>query len=331
MIRVLMTDIRALEENDVLFARGSSLVTARRRDKIFQCSQKKDRCRSLAAGLLLRRGFLDAGFCYERLRVTEGEHGKPGAPDAENKGFYYNLTHAGDYAVAAFASCPVGVDIDTADRLRNPKRMADRILTPYEKSHLEGLLAAETTIHGRIWPAESGHAVIEPFLYGKASGEHGLRTETTISAVEPDSGDSTSVRTGKEHGVRSENEFLAVEPDSGDSASVRTGKEHGVRSETAIPVADLGFGVFAYDRISEELLREWLVCVWTRKEACVKAMGTGLYSDFRTLGVLGHKAAARIESAEIFERVWLSVCAPGTMEAIGSISILAGEDLCTTN
>jgi 4'-phosphopantetheinyl transferase len=77
----------------------------------------------------------ERGCAYDILRRVSGgtsiahtEYGKPYFP--ERPELHFNISHTKGYAAAAFADCPVGVDIELLDRferLRNPERFAKRV------------------------------------------------------------------------------------------------------------------------------------------------------------------------------------------------------------
>ena len=96
-----------------------SLLVERRREKVRTIKGKENRSRSIAAGLLLRHMLLEG-------------HGKP---RLKKDGVFFNLSHAGAYAVGALSDVPVGVDVEQQNRFlqetRN-RKLAKRILTEAE-------------------------------------------------------------------------------------------------------------------------------------------------------------------------------------------------------
>lgn len=148
MIRVYCADIRPLFAQE-LFDEKIRLVSPQRKEKILRYRNHKDRCRSLAAGLLVREGITEAGFDWDQVVVRTGKYGKPelslqlrehsgraevysAEQPAQSGTFHYNISHAGNYAVAAFAGQPVGVDIEEKYRIRNSDILSRKILTQNE-------------------------------------------------------------------------------------------------------------------------------------------------------------------------------------------------------
>ena len=66
--------------------------------------------------------------------IEIGIHGKPYFKD-KNRFPFFNISHSGDYAVCALATCEVGIDIQKIQRYSS--RLLKRILTRQELSQLE--------------------------------------------------------------------------------------------------------------------------------------------------------------------------------------------------
>ena len=79
---------------------------AYRKEKILRLKKAEDRTLTLAAGLLARRAFLKMGVPFSALSTEKG--GKPLVTDGKH---FFNLSHSGEYAICAYGSSPVGVDI----------------------------------------------------------------------------------------------------------------------------------------------------------------------------------------------------------------------------
>ena len=127
------------EQNREEFDKKCLLLCEERAKKVESMKQPKDKVRALAAGILLQSGLQDylsssagkdAGYRHEKelnsvgglseemlsragemkkLRIEYGKNGKPCLPDYP--GIYFNISHSGDYVVAAFSCHPVGIDI----------------------------------------------------------------------------------------------------------------------------------------------------------------------------------------------------------------------------
>lgn len=108
-IEIYYTDIRAWKEEQI-FGQGLSLVNEERRRKTMACRFLDDRCRSLAAGLLIRYVCLRRGLDYDALHFSRTDSGKPFV-----EGMQYNVSHSGDYAVIVAGDVPAGIDVERLD------------------------------------------------------------------------------------------------------------------------------------------------------------------------------------------------------------------------
>lgn len=144
MLDIYYTDVGPLQDDD-FFQEQIQLVQPCRRERILRCNRKEDRCRMLAAGLLLREGLLRKGLDYETAAFRYGEYGKPELADEwGERNLHYNLSHAKELAVAAFCTQTVGIDVEPEDRFSGTKlvqlkRIASSILPERELAQLEEL------------------------------------------------------------------------------------------------------------------------------------------------------------------------------------------------
>lgn len=109
-------------------------VKENRQVRILEYCQKKDRCRSLAASLLLKKALEEEGVCYEAACFTKEPGGKP---KLLQNGLFFNLAHAQELAVCVISDQQVGVDVERRDRLEGKEQsrklqIAKKILTPEE-------------------------------------------------------------------------------------------------------------------------------------------------------------------------------------------------------
>ena len=109
-------------------------VKENRQVRILEYCQKKDRCRSLAASLLLKKALEEEGICYEETCFTKEQGGKP---KLLQNGLFFNLAHAQEMAVCVISDQQVGVDVERRDRLEGKEQsrklqIAKKILTPEE-------------------------------------------------------------------------------------------------------------------------------------------------------------------------------------------------------
>lgn len=113
-MKIYVMDIRPFESEEV-YSRMLAYVTLERQKKIASMKHRKDQCRSLAAGLLLEYILRQSGrslLCAtnERAELIRGEYGKPYLKGMED--FFFNLSHAGDWAAGVFSEQEVGIDIE---------------------------------------------------------------------------------------------------------------------------------------------------------------------------------------------------------------------------
>ena len=94
-------------------------VKEKRQVRIFEYCQKKDRCRSLAASLLLKMALEREGICYDEVCFAQKTGGKPYL--LLQSGLFFSLAHAQEMAVCVIADQEVGVDVERKDRLTGKK------------------------------------------------------------------------------------------------------------------------------------------------------------------------------------------------------------------
>ena len=86
--------------------------------------REEDRLRSIAAGVL---EYYALGV--DESRIVIDENGKPAIPGS---GYYFSVSHSGNYAILALSECEAGTDIEKIEN-GNP-RVAERVFTPEELS-----------------------------------------------------------------------------------------------------------------------------------------------------------------------------------------------------
>ena len=110
-------------------------VKEKRQVRIFEYCQKKDRCRSLAASLLLKMALEREGICYDEVCFAQKTGGKQYL--LLQSGLFFSRAHAQEMAVCVIADQEVGVDVERKDRLTGKKeqqklKIAKKMLTPEE-------------------------------------------------------------------------------------------------------------------------------------------------------------------------------------------------------
>ena len=134
MMEVYYAAIEELED-EALAQRLLSKLPKDRRERILCCHKQVDMQRSLAAWTLFYYGWERLSRVKEEPVLSYNAHGKP---YVEGNPLYFNLSHAGNYAVAAFADAPVGVDMEQLGRAK--AAVANRFFTEEEQKMLSGSL-----------------------------------------------------------------------------------------------------------------------------------------------------------------------------------------------
>lgn len=83
-----------------------------RAQKVSAIRSKRERIRSIFAGLLLRYAFLQAGYgidAWQHVEIGKGTYGKPYIKGYHD--FHYGLSHSGEWVICAADNMPVGADI----------------------------------------------------------------------------------------------------------------------------------------------------------------------------------------------------------------------------
>ena len=134
MIYTYYADVRCLE-NEGLFREKLNGLSPYRQQKIALLRNRKDKNRSLGAGLLLNHGLAVYGLQERGMEYETGEWGKPSLK--YHPEICFSLSHSGDYAICTIGDKPVGNDIERVKEGR--LKVADRF---FAKEELEWLYAA---------------------------------------------------------------------------------------------------------------------------------------------------------------------------------------------
>ncbi len=148
MIRVYAADVSQLpdpkQRPEIL-----SVLPKQRQEKILRCRVLDKRKQSLGAGLLLEYVLNLYGKTSADLRV--GENGKPELDD-----FFFNLSHAGDYAICAVGDKIVGCDVEKITK--EPPNLAEKYFCKSENEHLNQFFGAKRTKEFfRIWTLKESY------------------------------------------------------------------------------------------------------------------------------------------------------------------------------
>ncbi|MDE7479363.1 MAG: 4'-phosphopantetheinyl transferase superfamily protein [Lachnospiraceae bacterium] len=107
-------DLQAAQEEQLY-----GLLDSDRIKKVSVMKSKKERVRSIFAGLLLRHAFLQAGYgtkAWQYAEIGKGKYGKPYIKGYQD--FYYGLSHSGEWVICAVDTVPVGADIQEIKPLK---------------------------------------------------------------------------------------------------------------------------------------------------------------------------------------------------------------------
>lgn len=130
-----------------LYAEGFSGLPAVRQMQLLRLWEPMDRCRSLAASLLLQAALRR----YDLPAGGEWQLGASGKPTLPGSGVSFSFSHSGDYALCALAGTEIGCDIE---RIRPISlRLAERFFCPPEAADIlaQPTLEARTERFFRYW------------------------------------------------------------------------------------------------------------------------------------------------------------------------------------
>lgn len=160
-LKIYYTNCKCFTEKD-LFEKGLSLVHETRRKKVLACKKEADRCRSLAAGLLVRYACGQLGYDYDTMYFSEGKNHKPLA-----KNMHFNLSHSGDFAAIVTGDAEAGIDIECLlhrfGGARGKERffgVMERCFTEAERAQvtLESETAEAYMLATEIWTRKESYA-----------------------------------------------------------------------------------------------------------------------------------------------------------------------------
>lgn len=89
-----------------------TLLDRNRQETVLSLRNRKEKERSICAGLLLRYAFLEAGYGikdWRQVQIEKEVYGKPYIKGYDD--FQYSLSHSGEWIVCAVDMMPVGADI----------------------------------------------------------------------------------------------------------------------------------------------------------------------------------------------------------------------------
>ncbi len=131
LTRIYFTCVSPLAD-ERLYRSLYAAASEQRRQKTDRYRFLKDRMLSLGAEGLLRYALSKAGRGGKAISYRYGAHQKPNLSDAD--GFFFNLSHAGDYAMLAVSDAEVGCDVEKIRPV--DLRLFSHVLTADEQSVL---------------------------------------------------------------------------------------------------------------------------------------------------------------------------------------------------
>ena len=194
-MKIYITDTACLMRRR-LFEKAYASMPPERRSRVDRLRFPKDRCRSLGAGLLLRRALTEAGV--DETAFVYGEFGKPRL--AKDLGVHFNLSHSGDRAMCVIDDHRVGCDVERIGR--RSAGVAERFFAPEEYELIQSAPESDrNAAFTRLW------ALKESFLKATGLGLTLPLSAFTVSVGE----EGVSVRQDVDG-----NQYRFFEPDPGD-------------------------------------------------------------------------------------------------------------------
>ena len=134
--RVYTGDISRLIEDGGLYECYLGELSSYRRDKAEKYKNQDDRCRSVGAGILLKRALSDCGLSEKDVKYGTTGNGKPvieGFP-----GINFNLSHSKNRVMCIVSGRVVGCDVEQVrDRGASGKRIPERFFSEEERAYLK--------------------------------------------------------------------------------------------------------------------------------------------------------------------------------------------------
>ncbi len=127
-------------------------ISPERRARIAQMRFPRKKTISLVTELLMRNEISKAtGIDRAAVEFLYGEHGKP---LLKGGGYFFSVSHSGDFVAFAGADSPVGVDIQIVGRA--DYRVAERFFTKEEYAAIRGASSPEREFF-RIWTLKEAY------------------------------------------------------------------------------------------------------------------------------------------------------------------------------
>ncbi len=174
---------------------GGRELSPSTRERIARFSDAAVRARA-GASEWLKECWLPRELGLERVEFERGVNGKPLLTGAA-AGWGFNLSHAGDYAVAVLAKgVSVGVDLESATRKADVERLGRRVFSESERAWVE---AGGREAFFTLWSQKE--ALLKALGCGWADGSivRSTRLERVAYQVEPVTGIQVWSRPMRDH------------------------------------------------------------------------------------------------------------------------------------
>jgi len=110
-------------------------IAAESRQRIARFVHKQDKIRTLIGEILIRMTITEQlGIKNEEIVFAKNSYGKPYLRN--DPGFYFNISHSGDFVVAAVDDKPVGIDIEQVEHIDDYRRIAEKYFTESELAYI---------------------------------------------------------------------------------------------------------------------------------------------------------------------------------------------------
>ncbi len=109
MIQLSYIDTAFLNDDDV-FLKHLDRMSEYRKKKTESLKLRSDKNLSLGAGILMSNFLSEIGKSEKKMKYSHTANGKPVFCDLP--GVYFNISHSGTVALAAFSDCEIGCDIE---------------------------------------------------------------------------------------------------------------------------------------------------------------------------------------------------------------------------
>lgn len=115
MYKSYQMDTKRLEQPEI-FRSCYEEVSKERRQKVDSFRRMEDKRLSLAAGVLFNHSLKEYGLSGDKVRLAEGENGKPYLLDYPD--IYFNISHSEQKVLVVFSDVEIGCDIEYAAALQ---------------------------------------------------------------------------------------------------------------------------------------------------------------------------------------------------------------------